>query len=39
MRRINIGGGVVVTADGARELNDLPTRVHHAAPEPKGSTA
>jgi Xaa-Pro aminopeptidase len=27
--RVNIGGAVVVTADGAEELNALPTRVHH----------
>lgn len=38
LRRINIGGGVVVTADGAQELNALPTRVHHVpAPDAPGS--
>ena len=31
--RVNIGGAVVVTADGAEELNSLSTRVHHAAGE------
>ena len=29
MHRVNIGAGVVVTATGAEELNDLPTRVRH----------
>lgn len=29
-RRINIGGGVLVTSTGREPLNDLPTRVHHA---------
>ncbi|MFC3674286.1 M24 family metallopeptidase [Ferrovibrio xuzhouensis] len=29
-RRINIGGGVVVTETGCEELNDIPTRVFHA---------
>ncbi|HLH22975.1 MAG TPA: M24 family metallopeptidase [Chloroflexota bacterium] len=29
LRRVNLGGGVVVTADGAEELNALPTRVQH----------
>lgn len=29
MVRVNIGAGVLVTADGAEELNTLPTRVRH----------
>ena len=29
MVRVNIGAGVLVTANGAEELNDLPTRVRH----------
>ena len=29
MVRVNIGAGVLVTADGAEELNSLPTRVRH----------
>jgi Xaa-Pro aminopeptidase len=29
MRRINLGGVVVVTANGSEELNRIPTRVHH----------
>jgi Xaa-Pro dipeptidase len=29
MKRVNIGGGVLVTASGAEELNRIPTRVHH----------
>ncbi len=29
MVRVNIGAGVLVTASGAEELNDLPTRVQH----------
>jgi len=29
MVRVNIGAGVLVTASGADELNDLPTRVRH----------
>lgn len=29
MVRVNIGAGVLVTADGAEELNILPTRVRH----------
>jgi Xaa-Pro aminopeptidase len=28
-RRINIGGGVLVTATGCEELNRVPTRAHH----------
>jgi hypothetical protein len=31
LRRVNIGGGGVVTATGAEELNRLPTRVQHVA--------
>ncbi len=31
LRRVNIGGGVVVTTTGAEELNSLPTRVQHVA--------
>lgn len=31
-RRVNIGGCVVVTADGCEPLNTLPTHVHHVAP-------
>jgi Xaa-Pro aminopeptidase len=27
--RVNIGAGVLVTATGAEELNELPIRVHH----------
>ena len=30
-RRVNIGGGVLVTARGAEELNRISTRVHHIA--------
>jgi Xaa-Pro aminopeptidase len=30
-RRINIGAGVIVTAEGCEELNRLPTRVYHCA--------
>ena len=26
--RVNIGGNVLVTAAGAEELNDMPTRMH-----------
>lgn len=29
MKRVNIGGAVVVTSSGAEELNRIPTRVHH----------
>ena len=29
MKRVNIGGIVIVTASGAEELNRIPTRVHH----------
>jgi Xaa-Pro dipeptidase len=29
MKRVNIGGVVLVTAAGCEPLNDLPTRVHH----------
>jgi Xaa-Pro aminopeptidase len=29
MKRVNIGGIVIVTASGAEELNLIPTRVHH----------
>jgi hypothetical protein len=28
-RRINIGAGVIVTADGCEEMNRLPTQVFH----------
>jgi len=31
VKRVNIGGGVVVTANGCEPLNQLPTRVWHAA--------
>jgi Xaa-Pro dipeptidase len=31
MQRANIGGVVVVTAQGCEELNTLATRVHHVA--------
>ena len=30
MQRVNIGGVVLVTANGAAELNDVPTRMRHA---------
>jgi Xaa-Pro aminopeptidase len=29
MKRVNIGGAVVVTSSGVEELNRVPTRVHH----------
>jgi hypothetical protein len=29
MVRVNIGAGVLVTPQGAEELNSLPTRVQH----------
>jgi Xaa-Pro dipeptidase len=32
MKRVNIGGVVLVTADGGEELNDIPTRMNHGAP-------
>ena len=31
MKRVNIGGVVIVTPSGAEELNRIPTRVHHQA--------
>jgi Xaa-Pro aminopeptidase len=31
LRRVNIGGGVLVTEDGYEELNSLPTRVQHVS--------
>jgi Xaa-Pro dipeptidase len=31
LRRVNIGGGVLVTEDGCEELNTLPTRVQHVS--------
>jgi len=31
MRRVNIGGSVLVTETGSEELNRMPTRVHHVA--------
>ncbi len=30
-KRVNLGGGVIVTATGSEELNQLPTRVWHYA--------
>jgi hypothetical protein len=30
MQRVNIGGVVIVTENGAAELNDVPTRMRHA---------
>jgi Xaa-Pro aminopeptidase len=29
MKRVNIGGAVLVTAGGCEELNDVPTRMQH----------
>ena len=33
MKRVNIGGIVLVTASGAEELNKISTRVYHASPD------
>jgi Xaa-Pro aminopeptidase len=40
LRRINIGGAVLVTAAGAQALNERPTRVHHvSAPSAQGAVS
>ncbi len=35
MKRVNIGGAVVVTASGCEELNEIPTRMRHSSDVPR----